>query len=307
MDILRAMRVFRAVAEEHSFSSASRKLGLAVSAVTRTVNALEEHLGVVLLIRSTRQIRLTTAGERYLESCRYLLHEVDTAHAEFTDEASTLKGSIRLTAPRHFGQSFVQPFVLDFMDQNPEIHVSARYSDLVQDVMGEHLDVAIRIGELTDSPLTAVRLGWICRVICAAPEYLDGRPEIDTPFALRHHRIVAATSRHGRVEWAFDHDTEGRLVFQPDLAVNESGSAIAAALKGWGITRAHSYAVAPHLAKGELVRLLKPYEPLSLPIHLLHPYGRKPPLRIRRFIDDLVANLRARPELQFDKISRGAG
>lgn len=307
MDMLRAMRVFRTVAEESSFSAAGRKLGLATSVVTRTINALEDHLAVVLLIRSTRQVRLTTAGERYRESCAYLLGEVDAVHEEFSEAASELKGQIRLTAPRHFGKTFLQPFILDFMDQHPEIQLHAQYSDLIQDVMGEHLDLAIRIGELSDNPLTAVRLGWICRVICAAPSYLQGRPEIRDPFDLKHHRIIASTSRHGRLEWAFDHETQGRLSFQPDLAVTDNASVIEAVVQGWGVTRAHSYAVAPMLAEGKLVRLLEPYEPLSIPIHLVHPYGRKPPQRVRRFIDALVLRLRGTPEIQYNKVSRGAG
>jgi DNA-binding transcriptional LysR family regulator len=299
MDMLHAMKLFQTVAEEQSFSAAARKRGVAPSVVTRTINGLEDHLGTVLMIRSTRQLRLTPAGERYLENCRNLLSQFDAVHDAFSEDAETVSGTVRLTAPHAFGHTFVQPRIIEYLDANPDMRVCASYTDRVEDVVGDHLDVAIRIGELQDSNLRAIRLGWVCRVLCAAPLYLCGNPAITEPGQLRHHRIIAATTRRGRIEWGFDHPTQEHVTLEPHLAVSDSAAAIDATLAGWGITRAHSYKVAALIAQGKLVRLIPEYEPPSIPIHLLHPYGARPPKRVRSFIDDLVSNLRSDPTLQY--------
>jgi DNA-binding transcriptional LysR family regulator len=306
MDMLHAMKLFQTVADEKSFSAAARKRGVAPSVVTRTINGLEDHLGTMLMIRSTRQLRLTPAGERYLESCRHLLSEFEAVHEAFSDQSQTLSGKVRLTAPHAFGHAFIQPLIIDYLDANPDMRVNASYSDQLEDVVGDHFDIAVRIGELQDSNLRAIRLGWACRVVCASPRYLCGNPAVTEPQHLRHHRIVAATSKRGKVDWSFDHPTQDHVMLEPHLAVSDSAAAIDAALAGWGITRAHSYKVAGLIADRKLVRLMPEFEPPSIPIHLLHPYGARPPKRVRSFIDELVSKLRSDPTLQYGKTMKEA-
>lgn len=293
MDRFQQMQVFQAVADAQGFAGGARRLGLSAPVVTRAVAALEEALGVRLFYRTTRHVRLTDAGQRYLDDVRRILlavQEADDAAAGINAEP---RGQLVLTAPVLFGKLYVMPQVAAFMQQYPAVAMSCLFLDRVVNMLEEGVDVGIRIGELPDSSLRAVRVGQVRRVLVAAPAYLaqHGMPQhIDD---LARHQIVAASAISPTQEWQFATADGNRAVrLQPRLTVTSNDSAIAAACAGMGITRVLSYQVTAQLAAGELQRVLPGSEPPALPIHVLHREERGGAAKVRAFVDFISAALR---------------
>lgn len=298
MDRLESMGVFVAVAEAASFTGAARRLGLSPPAVTRAVAALEERLGVRLLTRTTRVVRVTEAGARYLEDCRRILAEVAEADESAAGLNTEPRGQLNVTAPALFGRIFVLPTVAAYLDRYPQVSVNALFLDRVVNLVDEGLDVAIRIGELPDSSLQAIGVGQVRRVVCGAPSYLErcGTPAV--PQELARHSIILSRGITPTQDWKFFGD--GRVLpvrVSPRLSVNANDSAVAAAVAGAGLTRLLSYQVAPQLASGELKVVLSEFEPPPLPIHVVHREGRQASAKVRAFVDLIVERLRADPAL----------
>ena len=166
------MQTFVAVAETGGFAAAARRLGVSPPVVTRAVSSLEEHLGAQVLTRTTRKVKLTEAGARYLEDCRRVLAELDDIEAAVSGDYAELRGALALTASVMFGRLYVAPILLDFLAQHPLLNARVVLSDRVLDLIDEGLNLAVRIAKLSDSSLTAVRVGEVRRVVCASPAYL---------------------------------------------------------------------------------------------------------------------------------------
>lgn len=296
MDRLQAMGVFVKVAETGGFAEAARRLALSPPAVTRAVASLEETIGARLLTRTTRHVKLTDVGSRYLEDCRRILAEVSEAEASAAGSYARPTGILSVTAPILFGRLYVLPVLTSYLAAHPTVDGRALYFDRVVNIVDEGIDVAVRIGALADSGLTAIRCGSVRRVVCAAPSYLaaHGRPR--TPADLTRHRIVAV-AHSGVSEWRFGHDQGIIVTVKPRLACNVNESAIAAAIDGWGMTRVLSYQVAEALRDGRLETVLEEFEPEPLPIHIVHVEGRAASARVRSFVGHAVAQLRANPLL----------
>ncbi|QRO34572.1 LysR family transcriptional regulator [Chromobacterium violaceum] len=297
MDRFHWMSVFVAVAEEEAFAGAARRLKLSPPAVTRAVAALEENLGVRLLNRTTRYVRVTEAGARYLDDARRILAAVEEAEETAAGINAEPRGLIRLTAPMLFGRLYVMPAALDFLRQYPQVEVEALLQDRLVNLMEEGLDAAVRIGHLPDSSLRAIKVGEVRRVTCASPDYLARHGEPETPEALGGHAVIASTAASSTLEWKFGPGGGHRLRVRPRLAVSSNDAAIDAACGGFGVTRVMSYQVAEALAAGKLKRVLVPYESEPLPIHIVHAESRHGSTRMRRFIDFLAERLRADPRL----------
>lgn len=296
MDRLHLMAVFVAVAEEQGFAGAARRLGMSPPAVTRAVFALEERLGVKLLTRTTRYVRVTDAGQRYLTDARRIIQEVDEADDAASGINGQPKGHLAVTAPVLFGRLHVLPGIVDYLQRYPDMEVSAVFLDRVVNLLEEGLDVGIRIGELPDSSMNAIRVGSIRRVVCAAPQYLAVHGLPMTPMELAGHSVVSASAVTPVVDWKF---ANGQVVrVKPKLTVSSNCSAIAAAVQGLGITRLLSYQVAPFVETGQLQIILAAFEPERLPIHVLHREGRAASAKVRTFVDMIVARLRSEPILQ---------
>ena len=298
MDRFHLMSVFVAVAEEQGFAGAARRLGLSPPAVTRAIATLEDHLGVKLLNRTTRFVRATDAGTRYLESARRILAELDEVDAAAAGAGVTPRGALAVTAPVLFGNFFVVPGIADFLNRYPQVSVSALFVDRVVNLIEEGLDVGVRIAHLPDSTMRAIPVGSVRRVVCATPAYLTKHGEPRAPADLARHAIIATTAVSRSIEWRFG--TGRRSVaarIRPRLSVTSNDAAVHAALLGLGITRLFSYQVAAHLTAGRLKRLLAPYEPAPLPIHVLHLEGRQASAKVRTFVDLLVDRLRGNPAL----------
>ncbi len=290
------MRAFVAVAEEQGFASAARRLAVSPPVVTRAIAALEEHLNVVLLERTTRRVQLTEVGSRYLSDCKRLLGELDDVEASVTGAHAAPRGVLGVTASVMFGRLFVAPLLTEFLVRQPQLSARAVLVDQVVDLMDEGLDVAVRIAKLSDSTLTSVKVGAMRRVVCAAPSYLRKHGTPKTPSDLSELRSFVFSTERSTPNWSFEHRGKA-LSLRPraSLLVNSSEVAIDAAVAGAGVTRALSYMVVEHVRAGRLRLVLEDFEAEPIPIHVVYREGRRAPARVRAFVDFVVPQLRANP------------
>lgn len=299
MDRLQAMTTFVAVVDSGGFASAARKLNLSPPVVTRAVAELEERLGLRLLTRTTRVVRVTDAGARFADDCRRILADLDEAESTATGTHATPRGTLTLTAPVLFGQIHVTPVLTAYLRQYPDVDAQCLFLDRVVSMMEEGVDVAVRIGELPDSSLQAVRVGRVRRMLVAAPAYLEAAGTPQRPEDLAAHTLIAASGITPVPEWRFN-DAGTPLVhrLKPRLRTTTNGSAIEAAAAGLGITRVLSYQVAGALQAGRLRTVLDDFEPAPSPVHVAHHEGRRVTQKVRCFVDMAVEALRADPALR---------
>ncbi|MSP68215.1 MAG: LysR family transcriptional regulator [Alphaproteobacteria bacterium] len=292
MDRLRAMATFVVVAEATGFAAGARRLGLSPSAVTREVATLEASLGARLLHRTTRSVRLTEAGARYLVDCRRILADVAAAASSAAGTHGEIDGRLGVTAPALFGRLHVAPIIEAFVGQNPRVRVEALYLDRVVNLLEEGYDVAVRIGALPDSTLRAVRVGAVRRVVCAAPAYLERAGVPATPAALANHDAIAFAPDGQAAPWSFPGmGRRGPIMPRVRLVANTADTAVAAAVAGLGVTRVLSYQVEAEVEAGRLRVVLAEAEPPPLPIHVVHQEGASPATRVRAFVDLAVRQL----------------
>ena len=298
MDHLDSLKVFVAVAEAPGLAPAARKLGLSAPAVTRAITALEQRLGAQLVQRSTRSVRLTEIGERFLGDCRRILAELDEAEATAGGAHTAPKGALAITASSMFGRLHVAPIALEFLALHPQVTIRGVFVDRVVNLMDEGFDVAVRIARLPDSGMTAVRVGAIRLVVVASPAYLAERGVPAHPSELALHEAFGFSQTGlGPPPWAFSGASGGT---QPRirLVTNANEVAIDAAVQGRGLARAMRYQVDADVRAGRLQIVLQEFEPEPIPVHLVHLAGRMAPAKLRSFIDFAVERLRNEPVLR---------
>jgi DNA-binding transcriptional LysR family regulator len=293
MDRWQAMKVFVKVAEAESFADAGRQLHISPPAVTRIVSALEETIGTRLLIRTTRSVKLTEAGARYVTDCQRLLVELAETEAVAAGVDARPRGSLTVTASAMFGTAFILPIMTDYLDSYPEVSARGLFVDRVVNMIEEGIDVAVRVGDLPASGFTATRVGSVKRVICGAPKYFETFGVPIVPADLDNHRIVAATGSWSALQWGFDGAETTSIVVNPRLTTSTNEAAISAAERGWGLTRVLAYKIAAQLETGKLQTVLSEYEEAPLPIHVIHPNARQTSAKVRSFIEFAVEKLRA--------------
>ena len=293
MDRLQAMRVFVRVADTGGFAEGARQLNMSASAVTRAIASLEEAIGTRLLTRTTRSVKLTEAGGRYLEDCRQILTDIQETEAAAAGSYATPTGTLTVTASVLFGQIYVLPVLTEYLQLYPKVVGRALFLDRITNIIDEGIDVAIRIGHLTDSSYSAIRVGSVRRVICGAPDYFENHGVPNAPGDLADHRIISVTSAWTSLDWRFGQEGGISVRVNPRLFCNTNEAAINAAIGGWGLTRVLSYQVGPALADGRLRTVLSGFEEEPLPIHVVHPEGRRASAKVRAFVDLAVARLRA--------------
>ncbi|MBY5518764.1 LysR family transcriptional regulator [Rhizobium leguminosarum] len=293
MDRLDAMTVLLAVVEQGSLSAASRHLQSPLATVSRKVSELETHLNAQLLQRSNRKITLTEAGRSYVEAAREILDRVEEAERTAAGEYSAPKGELTMTAPIVFGRLHVLPVVVDFLKAYPDINLRLMLGDRVSNLIEDHIDVALRIGNLPDSNLIATRLGAIRRTVYASPDYLTRHALPRHPGDLAGHDCVTFEGMASMLSWTF---TEGKhdlaVPIRSRLAVNTAEAAVDAAVAGLGITRVLSYQAARAEMAGLLVPLLADFEPPPAPVHLVYPAQGLVPLKLRALLDFATPRLR---------------
>src|SRR6187402_1475986 len=293
------MRVFVSVAEERGFAAAARRLAMSPPAVTRFVSALEQSLGAQLLQRTTRNVRLTDAGTRYLADCKRLLGELEDAELALSGAQGELRGPLALTASVMFGRMFVAPILLGFLDQHPKVQARALFADRVVDLIEERIDVAVRIARLPDSSFTALRVGTVREVVVASPAYVKQHGAPKSPRELSDLTVISFATNLSAPAWSFGKGKRA-ITIRPSsrLIVNSSEVALQAVLAGAGITRMISYMAAADIKAGRLKVLLSEFEPEPLPIHVIHREGKNAAARVRAFVDFAVDQLRAHPLLK---------
>ncbi|WP_299044143.1 LysR substrate-binding domain-containing protein [uncultured Tateyamaria sp.] len=293
MDRLQSLQVFVAVAEAESFAAGARAVGLSAPSATRGVNALEDRLGARLFTRTTRRVRLTDVGQTYLEDARHVLAQLQAADEAAAGAAITPVGQLRITCSNEFGRIYVAPVLTEFLDTYPDVRADVVMVDRIVNMVEEGFDVAVRLGALPSSGLSAVRVGQVRRIVCATPGYLAraGTPQV--PADLKGHRIVSAGRVSPVTDWRFGRDQQHAVRVRPRLSMSSVAAAIAVARQGWGLVRVLSYQVGPDLVDGTLQTVLEEFEPDPLPIHLVHVEGRRAPAKVRAFVDFAKDRLRA--------------
>jgi len=293
------LKIFVAVGEEQSFAAAARRLALSPPAVTRAVSALEQSLGVKLLQRSTRIVRLTETGARYLLDCKRILSDLEDADQLASGAQAELRGTLAITASVLFGRAFVAPLLHAFLKRYDKINLRALFVDRVVDLIEEGLDVAVRIAHLSDASFTAIRVGAVRNVVCASPAFLKRHGLPQTPDDLRQLPTFCFSGDRSPPAWSFRMGKR-TLAVRPSarLVVNSPEIAMQGAVAGEGVTRVLSYQAASELKAGRLRVILHEFEPEPIPIHVIHREGKRAAARVRAFVDFAVSELRGNPLLK---------
>ena len=294
MDKLRAMETFVAVAARGSLAAAARAEGVAPAIVGRRLDALEELLGVKLMVRTTRRITLTHEGSSYLEDCQRLLGEIASAEASVSAGGIRPKGHLRLTAPAGFGRRHVAPLVPLFRELHPDVTISLNLSDRVVDLAGEGFDCAVRVGDLPDSSLVSVRMADNRRLCVATPQYLARHGTPQHPNELLQHACLTLSSDASQTRgWAFrvPNDAGGHEVvhLRPGGPLDCSDGQVLHdwCLAGNGIAWRSTWEVESEIRAGRLLAVLEDFAAPPNGIYVVFPQRKHLPLRVRLWIEHL--------------------
>ena len=301
MDNLTDIAVFVRVVERGSFTLAADDLALSRAVVSKYVSRLEERLGARLMHRTTRRLSLTEAGAALFEASRGAIERIEEAEAAVAQFQSAPKGRLRISAPMSFGILHLGSAVAEFSRAFPEVTIDLKLDDRFVNLIEENVDVAVRIGALTDSSLVARRIAKAQAVACAAPAYLEARGEPETPEDLAGHDCLLYSYLSTANVWRFQ-GPDGRdipVAVSGPLRVNNGILLADAAAAGRGIVMGPSFYVAPRIRAGELRRILKAYRLPELGIHAVYPQRDFVPPKVRAFVDFLIERFR---KAQWDRI-----
>lgn len=295
MDRLAAMQTFVRVAEAGSFTAVADELDVARSAVTRQIAALESHLGVKLIARSTRRLSLTSEGERYLTQCREILDRVTEAESELACDRHVLRGLIRASVPMTFGLMHLTPLILEFSQAHPDIRIDLELNDRRVNLIEEGLDLALRITRELEDTQVARRLTTCRSVVAASPDYLKRHGEPRHPDELSQHACLAY-SLIMRNAWPFRVGDETRWVdIRGPITANNGNVLQDAAIAGMGIVYQPTFIAADAIRAGQLVPILREFPTPVLDMYAVFPGNRFVPQRVRAFVDFLAEKLGPEP------------
>lgn len=295
MDRLDAMAMLLKVTETGSLSAAGRALQVPLATLSRRIADLEAQLGTRLLLRTTRKLSLTDAGQAYTAAARRILELVEAAEQEAAGEYTAPKGELVVTAPVLFGQLHVLPIVADFLAAFPQIDIRLVLADRNVDLVDDHVDMAVRIGRLPDSGMVATPVGLLRMVACASPVLLAARGVPQAPEDLARLPCIAVDTPMPTPSWRFRDPHSGAVrdvAVRPRLIVTHPQAAADAAVRGIGFVRLLHYQVADALRGGALQPVLAQFEPAPAPVHLVHAARGQMPLKMRRFLDAAAPRLR---------------
>lgn len=293
MSKLKELEAFVQVAQKGSLTAAAAVEGVTPAIVGRRLDALEDRLGVRLLVRTTRKLTLTHEGEAFLEDCQRILTDLANAEAQLSLGSARASGHLKVTAPAGFGRKHVAPLLLEFLRVHPEVSASLDLSDRSVDLINEGFDCAVRLGGLVDSSLVAVRLGEMKRVVVGSPAYFQRRGVPRTLEDLAAHDCLALPTQAG---WTFQ-EAGRQVLFKPPgrFACNDGAVLHEWALAGMGLAWRSLWEVGEDLRWGRLVSVLEDYATPPVGIHAVFPQRRHLPLRVRLFID-LLKETYGRPD-----------
>ena len=283
MDRLQTLEMFVAVAEQGGFASAAKKMCVSPPAVTRGILALEQRLGASLFHRSTRAVSLTDDGAVFLPKARQIIADIDDAERQLSGADSNPRGQYYVTAPVAFGRIHVLPVVTSLLEQHPDLDMRMMLIDRNIRMAEEGIDMAVRIGQLTDSTLIAIPIGQVRQKIVASPAYLAGHGHPGKPADLSDHQAIGSSGPRAVSEWRLGQKKTVRI--KPRLLLNTVDSIVAAAEAGLGVANLLSYQVEESIRAGRLIEVLKPDDPIPLAINLLFERSRRSLPATRLFID----------------------
>ena len=293
-DRFTAMTYFVRIVERGSLTGAARDLGKTLPALSRSLRALEERLGARLLTRTTRAIALTEFGQQYFEHCRRILHDIDEAEGLASEAGRVAQGLVHITAPLLFGRLHVAPLVAPFLAAHPRVQIDMHLTDSVVSMVDDSIDLSIRIGDLHDSSLVAIPLGYTRRIVCAAPSYWSAHGKPQHPQELKQHNCLTLRGLNQKRGWLFRVDGEERYwPINTAYFCNDGSAVIHVTRAGGGIAQMLSYQVAADFAEGTLTPVLGEYAPHPLPVHAVYPGGRLLPAKVRALLDAWVPQLRS--------------
>ncbi|MEM9060241.1 MAG: LysR substrate-binding domain-containing protein [Pseudomonadota bacterium] len=298
MDRFEDLKAFVQVVESGSLTRAADVLQVATSAVSRRIKDLEGRLGTQLLQRTTRQMRLTASGETFHRRAVEILQALDEAEAEAGDQSRALSGTLRIAAPLSFGHSHLAPILIDFATEHPDLELDVDLSDRMVDLIGEGLDLAVRIGNLRDSSLIARRLAEVRTVICASPGFIkaQGRPEQPEDLEKLPFLFYTGSDRGESLPFVRADGSDGTISLQPVLRSNNGDLLRDAAVAGLGFALEPSFIIHRAVEEGSLVPLLTDVTWPSVTIHIIYPQTRHLSARARAFIDYARARIGTRPD-----------
>jgi DNA-binding transcriptional LysR family regulator len=294
MDRFQELRVFIAVADCGGLAKAATVIHSSPPAVTRTLASLEERLGVRLFDRTTRSLRLTEPGTKFLDEARRIFGDLETAEQEMAGQSNIISGNLTLTTSLTFGRAMLQPIVSDFIDAHPHITVSLLLFDRVVDLIDEGFDLAVRIANLPDSSLVSRHVGDVRRMLVASPGYLSKHGSPKTPEDLKTHVVIGQTGLMPNRELRyFKAGKPARMTLPIRFEINDALACLSAAEQGKGITIALSYMVSDALREGRLIPVLNKFRPPPVPVNLIYAQRRIVAPKIRAFIDFAAPRLSA--------------
>jgi DNA-binding transcriptional LysR family regulator len=292
MDRFEAIHTLVAAVDGGSLSAASRALNTPLPTVSRRVSDLEAHLGAQLLVRTSRKLILTEAGEAFVAVARRLLDDLADAERAASGEYRAPRGELLVTAPIMLGRLHVAPIIHAFLAAYPEVTVRLVLADHVIDLVEAHVDVAIRAGHLPDSDLVARQVGHVRWVICASPGYLARRGEPAEPEDLAGHDCIAFEGLQTYRNWTIGSGAAARsIAISPRFSVNTADAIVEAAAAGLGIARMMSYQAAKAISKRRVKTILRAFSAEPIPVHLIHQPQRVQPLKRRAFLDFVAPRL----------------
>ncbi len=293
MNRLDDISIFVRIVADGGVSAAAQRMQLSKSVVSRRLRALEQRLGVALLVRTTRSQKLTDEGQRFYEHCARALAELEEAEADLTQSNGELTGTLRITASVYFGQYVLAPLVSEFASQHPQLTVEIDLTDQHVNLIEQGIDVAVRLGRLNDSTLRARKLLTVPHLVGASPDYLDRFGVPQSPGVLHSHRGLMHRSGAKPTKWMYCNSSGEmtRAQVQPALVSNNDYLLLQAAKHGQGLLYMPQFVLEKALHEGELLPVLRNVEWQGADVYAVYPAARHVPGRIRRFIDLLVAEL----------------
>jgi DNA-binding transcriptional LysR family regulator len=295
MDRLQAMSLALAVAETGTLSAAARRQRTPLATVSRKLSELEAHLQTKLFNRTSRALVPTDTGRAFVVAAKRILADVAEAERAASGEYTTPRGDLTVSAPLALGRMHLLPVLAEFLTTCPQVDVALSLQDRPVNLLEEQVDVALRIGALADSSLIAVRVGDICRVVCASPGYLKARGTPKSPDHLARHDCITYPPLQSPGTWTFKQErTEYAVPVRSRLVVSNLETACDAARAGVGITVAFSYQVAGPVRSGELTPLLQDFMPPPQPVSFVYSPNRFMPVKLRAFLDFALPRLKAR-------------
>lgn len=296
MDRLASMEVFVRVAEVKGFTEASRRLGLSKSSVSKHVAALENHLGVRLLNRTTRRLSLTEAGVDYYECCRRIAGDIEAAEESVTRLHTEPRGHLKVNAPMSFGRLHLAPAIPEFLARYPHVTVEMSMDDRIVDLIEEGFDLAVRITRLEDSSLIARRIASTRRIVCASPDYLTKHGVPRRPADLAQHNCLIYSYSPAGDRWRFSGpDGDHTVRVNGNFRANSGDALCAAALDGLGIMTIPDFIAGEDLRAGNLRAVMEDYHLPEIPIQAVYPHQRHVTAKLRVFIDYLVERFAGSP------------